>query len=110
LDGYIHPLNIVGGLPYVTMRPFTDDELDTLPHVIWSSAYDWDPTVLDHHLDEDEEWYDATDDLTHSFDQHFNDIGDYQRHVVVQDAVIHPNVQEDDCIDHSYLPLSQHFI
>jgi hypothetical protein len=99
LDGYIHPLNIVGRLPYVTMRPYTDDEWDTLPHVIWSSDNDWDPTVLDHHLDEDEEWYDATYDLTHSFDQRFNDIGDYQRHVVVQDAVIHPTVQEDDCID-----------
>jgi hypothetical protein len=100
LDGYIHPLNIVGGLPYVNMRPYTDDEWDTLPHVIWSRDNDWDPTVLGHHLDEDEEWYDATDDLTHSFDQRFNDIGDYQRRVVVQDAVIHPNVQEDDCIDH----------
>jgi hypothetical protein len=63
LDGYVHPINIHHGLPYVKMRPYTDVEWETLPHVIWTGDTDWDPTVLDHTLDDDEAWYDAVKDL-----------------------------------------------
>jgi hypothetical protein len=63
LDGYVIPINIVAGLPYISMRPYTDDEWDLLPHVILTSDLDWDPTVLDHTLDDDEHWYDAMCDL-----------------------------------------------
>jgi hypothetical protein len=58
-DGYIHPINIRDGLPYVDMRPYTDHEWDTLPHIVCTSNADWDPTVLDHALDDDEQWVDA---------------------------------------------------
>ena len=56
LDGYVIPINIVAGLPYMSLRPYTDDEWDTLPHVILTSDMDWDPTVLDHTLDDDDHW------------------------------------------------------
>ena len=46
-DGYVHPLDIKNGLPYIPMRPYTDEEWDTLPHVEWTSDIDWDPTILD---------------------------------------------------------------
>ena len=62
-DGYVHPLDIKNGLPYVSIRPYTDLEWDTLPHVIWTSDEEWDPTVLDHTLTDDEQWYDAISDL-----------------------------------------------
>ena len=42
-DGYVHPLDIKNGLPYCSMRPYTDDEWESLPHVIWTSDKDWDP-------------------------------------------------------------------
>ena len=45
LDGYVIPINIVGGLPYISMRPYTDDEWDHLPHLILTSDLDWDPTI-----------------------------------------------------------------
>ena len=62
-DGYIHPLSIKYGLPYVSIRPFTDAEWDTLPHVVWTSDTDWDPAVLDCSIEDEETWYDAISDL-----------------------------------------------
>jgi len=47
LDGYTIPLNIVQGLPRMTIQPFTDHEWDTLPHVILTSELDWNPGQLD---------------------------------------------------------------
>ena len=86
-DGYVHPINICDGLPYVQLRPYTDKEYKDLPHVIWTGDTDWDPCVLDHNLDEDEEWYDALtrledDPRTNLFDEH----GEYRKRVIVQEA------------------------
>jgi hypothetical protein len=46
-DRYVIPIDVKRGLPYITMRPFTDEEFDELPHVLWMSEDDWDPTSLD---------------------------------------------------------------
>ena len=45
-DRYVHTLDINNGFPYCSMRPYTDDEWESLPHVIWTSDKDWDPSVL----------------------------------------------------------------
>ena len=55
LDGYSVPLLIQDGLAYATSlgRP-TDQDMDTYPHVFFTSPDEWDPSVLDHdppHLD-----------------------------------------------------------
>ena len=55
LDGYSVPLLIRDGLAYATSlgRP-TDQDMDTYPHVYFTSPDEWDPSVLDHdppHLD-----------------------------------------------------------
>ena len=49
LDGYSVPLLIKDGLAYATSlgRP-TDQDMDTYPHVFFTSADEWDPSVLDH--------------------------------------------------------------
>jgi hypothetical protein len=46
-DGFNIPLDIVQGLAYMKIRAPSDDELLTLPHVIFTSDTDWDPTILD---------------------------------------------------------------
>jgi hypothetical protein len=90
LHGYVHPINVVSGLPYITIRPYTDEEWETLPHVIWTGDTDWDPTVLDHTLDDDEHLFDAISDreatpLTSLFDE----FGDYRKcAVIIQDVEI----------------------
>ena len=64
-DGYCIPLNIKSGLPYMSMRPYTDSEWNSLPHVIMTSDATWDPTVLDNTIDDNETWFDAVDSHTH---------------------------------------------
>ena len=55
LDGYSVPLTIKNGLAYATsLGNPTDQDMDTYPHVFFTSPDEWDPSVLDHdpeHLD-----------------------------------------------------------
>ena len=53
-DGYVHPIRIKDGLPYVALRPYTDEEWKTLPHVHWTRDSDWDPAIFDHEFDDDD--------------------------------------------------------
>jgi hypothetical protein len=91
LDSYVFPVNIVNGLPYVTMHPYTDAEWDTLPHVIWTGDSNWDPTVLDHHLDDDAHWFDAISNLkARPFTNLFDECGNYRNRVLVQHTKLDP--------------------
>jgi hypothetical protein len=55
LEGYIIPITVRRGLPYIRLRPYTDDEWNKLPKVTVTSPKEWDPTVLDSGVDEN--WY-----------------------------------------------------
>ena len=49
LDGYSVPLLIKDGLAYATSLGIpTDQDMDTYPHVFFTSPDEWDPLVLDH--------------------------------------------------------------
>ena len=56
LDGYVHPIDIINGLPYTPMRPFSNDEWRKLPHVVWSLDSTWDPSVIDHIITDNNQW------------------------------------------------------
>ena len=59
------------------MRPYTDDEFNTLPHV-FTSDIDWDPRILDFDVQGVNEWYDAiSDNVDHS--DLFDVFGDYKQ-------------------------------
>jgi hypothetical protein len=58
-DGYVIPIDVRRGLPYITMRPFTDEEFEELPHVVWTSEDAWDSTSLDSVISGDPNWYKA---------------------------------------------------
>jgi hypothetical protein len=58
-EGYVIPIDVRCGLPYITMRPFTDEEFEELPHVVWMSEDVWDPTSLDSVIFNDPHWYEA---------------------------------------------------
>ena len=83
LDGYSVPLLIRDGLAYATSlgRP-TDQDMDTYPHVFFTSPDEWDPSVLDH----DPPHFDG---FNHSqvSDQPFGDpmfdaYGDFNEHII----------------------------
>ncbi|MGL4933427.1 MAG: hypothetical protein ACRC4P_08975, partial [Aeromonas sp.] len=46
-DGYMIPLHVRNGLSYMDMRPPNDSELETYPHVMFTSDTPWDPSCLD---------------------------------------------------------------
>ena len=47
LDGYVLPLNFSRGLAYLSIRPFTDEEWETLQHVVLTADNEWDPSIYD---------------------------------------------------------------
>ena len=111
LDGHHIPLNIKAGLPYMTLRPFTDDEWDSLPHVVLTSDQTWDPTIADHTISNDDIWYDTHQDIDN------NDSFDPPLHLSLFDDdscycnchPIHFTSVTDDNIQHHLLPDS-HFL
>jgi hypothetical protein len=67
VESYVFPLSIRNGLPYLGMRPYTDVEYESPPHVILTSDVDWNPRFLDFAIDDDDDWYDASsDNMNHS--------------------------------------------
>ena len=41
-EGYVIPISFERGLAYINIRPFTDKEFETLPHVFLTGAEHWD--------------------------------------------------------------------
>jgi hypothetical protein len=101
LDGYVIPLVIKDGLPCMAIRPYTDEEWDTLPHVFFTGESDWDPSVLDHEFDDNEQWADAlseeldADPTTNAFDE----FGNYRHRVIVQSAAFFARQSTDNLDD-----------
>jgi hypothetical protein len=96
IDGYYIRINIQSGLPYVSQRPYTDSEWNTLPHVVLTSDTEWHPSVLDNNLDDDEEWYDALSDLpADPTNQLLDQFGNYRQRTIVNRHVITPLVLEN---------------
>lgn len=60
-DGFEFPLHIRQGLPYLDIRPYTDTEFDSLPHIVLTSDVDWDPSTMDGEFptSSEEEFHDA---------------------------------------------------
>jgi hypothetical protein len=58
-DGYVIPIDVRHGLPYITMHPFTDEEFKELSDILWTSEDDWDPASLDSVISNDPNWYEA---------------------------------------------------
>src|SRR5688572_19663442 len=95
LDGYIIPLNIRQGLPFMTIRPYTDAEWEQLPHVILTADTDWDPSILDCEQEDNEAWFNAMEELpTLTRDPKFDEYGDYRNiHTIAEVVMTDPIVE-----------------
>jgi hypothetical protein len=109
-EGYIFPLDIIGGLPYLKMRPYTDAEFDSLPQVILSSDVPWNVGILDCTLSDKQDWYDNTTNWSKGLlDSLFDLEGNYKTLSDPIDVNIHdlldlntrfiPDVDESDVSD-----------
>ncbi len=45
--GYNIPLLFSNGLPYMKIKPYSDDDWETLPHIFFTSDAPWDPSIFD---------------------------------------------------------------
>ena len=88
-DGHIFLLSIWDGLAYLALSKPTEEELANLPHIVLISDTDWDPHVLDHQhdLDNDNVWYDALQDPNPGVfcDSYFGNTRDYIARLLVFD-------------------------
>ena len=96
LEGYSVPLLIKDGLAYATSlgRP-TDQDMDTYPHVFFTSPDEWDPSVLDH----DPPPLDGLDP-SQVFDQPFGDpmfdaYGDFNERIIANLSILLDAPPED---------------
>jgi hypothetical protein len=93
LDGYIFPLCIKDGLSCLSIHLYTDHEWDNLPHVMLTSEVEWDPSVLDHDFNEDDQWGEVPE-----MESSFDNVGDYKHHVIIQ-HLEYSQSQDGDFID-----------
>jgi len=56
VDRHCIPINIIQGLPCIQMEPNRAEEFDTLPHIVLTQGGEWDPTVPDHMLTDNDNW------------------------------------------------------
>ena len=99
LDGFIIPLNIHNGLPYMNIRPYSDREWEELPHITLTADVDWDPSIIDCEQEDNEEWHNAMQDLpTLTTDSPFDDVGDYKYAHQIMEAISLTNIMETSVI------------
>ena len=81
-DGYVIPLSIRNGLPYMDMRYPTNEDMENYPHVYFTEDTDWNPAQLDDEYVDDPDGFDRgayqsdleNDELTYNTD--VNDFGE----------------------------------
>ncbi len=95
--GKVIPLDIINGLPYMRMEPNSEEEYESLPHVMLTAGDDWNPTVLDNIISDKEDWYnDVKKAEDGKYDSPFDQFGNYKHREpepLVQDI---PAIGEED--------------
>ena len=94
-DGYIIPIDIICGLPYIKMSPNTDDEWNELPHVILTSGDSWDPKVLDNIISDRDDWKNMLKDLDQGLIKSpFDQYGNYRERQPTPEVTVLPQIEE----------------
>ena len=84
----------------MSMRTYTDNEWDTLPHTTLTGNTDWDPSILDNIIDDKDEWFDALSDIPSNLLEPLFDLqGNYRR----RHAVHYVNIDSPE-LEHYLLP------
>jgi len=88
VDGCCIPINIIRGLQHTQMEPNAAKEFDTLPHVMLTQGGEWDPTVPDHMLTDDDHWVSkAKRDEDHKHESPFDNRGECEHREPVRAGV-----------------------
>jgi len=96
-DGFVLPLDIINGLPHLRMAPNTDKEFEELPHVVLTSSAEWDPTVIDHVLSTEDNWYNTIKRLDDGLlKTPFDEFGNYLGREPTTASKSLPSIPEDE--------------
>jgi hypothetical protein len=109
-EGYVIPLDIRDGLAYMQLRPYTDDEWKTLPHVFLTSDNEWDPSILDSSITDDDEWFDAISDIPkkkNMMEHPFDETGEY-RHTT-DDPGVNVQLEVQNHLFNHHTNVDEHF-
>jgi hypothetical protein len=87
-DGYIIPISILSGLPYINQRPYTDDEYDTHPHAFLTSHSNCNPSVLDYDGDDNTQWYDTITDIAPEMDPMLDEFGNIHQILLINRTIV----------------------
>jgi hypothetical protein len=81
IDGYQMPLDFKNGLLYLQCHKPTPGEIESLPHIIMTSDFEWDPRQYDKDIDDIAAFYDPSEEYHEErhFDQYY---GEY-RHCTI---------------------------
>ena len=97
IDGYQLPLDFKNGLPYLSCRKPSVEELSSLPHIIMTSDVDWDPSMYDNVMDDIEKFHDTT---AHDHDdENFDQYGEYRHRTIATHTTL-PEEEFFDAIEH----------
>ena len=88
----------------MSMRPPTDKELESLPHVVLTAEQPWDPSSLDHSIDDDPTWFESTPSA-HTNNSPFDEYGELLTNVIV-------NLSSTICydVDHYLYPSNGRYV
>ena len=96
-DGYILPLDIINGLPYLKMEKHTDQEWEELPHVVLTGPGQWDPSVLDNVITDHEDWVNTIKDLDEGLIQTpFDEFGNYRGREPTPEITIQQDLTKEE--------------
>ena len=84
LEGYSMPIIFKDGLAYIkTLGRLNDQELETYPHVFFTSPDTWEPSLLDHEFSpEDELAWSQLQDTRPFYDLLFDAQGDLNKRII----------------------------
>jgi hypothetical protein len=70
------PISILNGLPYISLHPPMDKEMESLLHKIMTSPSPWDPAILNHQIDsDDDDFFDALEESDVTIHDHTDEYG-----------------------------------
>ena len=105
--GFVLPLDIKDGLPYMPLRPPSAREHQALPQIVLTGDTHWDPRILDFSLSDSSEWTTLFGNSIPLIQNNpFDEFGDYQKIEVenyfTQDFLENSQSSNDidDVIDH----------
>ena len=92
---YIFPFSIQRGLVRMNMRPYSDHEFATLPHIVMTSDTTWDPSILDGEIEPSDYADDGTIPASKHYRIPFTPLGEYSDRYEAQSAAIDAGLDTD---------------